>query len=123
MKIVKLIDNPSVIEACGNKPKVIEEFIGMVNSGTYDISIARMKSPQGWEEPGQTPEFDEYTLVQGGTLCVKSKEGSLEVGKGQAVIAGKGEWVQYSTPYEGGAEYISVCLPAFTPRAVHRDNT
>ncbi len=122
MKIVKLIDNPSVIEACGNKPKVIEEFIGMVNSGTSDISIARMKSPQGWEEPGQTPEFDEYTLVLRGTLCVKSKEGSLEVGKGQAIIAGKGEWVQYSTPYEGGAEYISVCLPAFTPRAVHRDN-
>ncbi len=120
---MKLIDDPSVIEACGNKPKVIEEFIGMVNSGTSEISIARMKSPQGWEEPGQTPEFDEYTLVQRGTLCVKSKEGSLEVGKGQAVIAGKGEWVQYSTPYEDGAEYISACLPAFTPRAVHRDNT
>ncbi len=120
---MKLIDNPSVIEACGNKPKVIEEFIGMVNSGTSDISIARMKSPQGWEEPGQTPEFDEYTLVLKGTLCVKSKEGSLEVGKDQAVIAEKGEWVQYSTPYEGGAEYISVCLPSFTPRAVHRDNT
>ena len=112
-----------MIKACGNKPKVIEEFIGMVNSGTSDISIARMKSPQGWKEPGQTPEFDEYTLVLRGTLCVKSKEGSLEAGKGQAVIAGKGEWVQYSTPYEGGAEYISVCLPAFTPRAVHRDNT
>lgn len=120
---MKLIDSPSVIEACGNKPKVIEEFFGMVNSGTSDVSIARMKSPQGWEEPGQTPEFDEYTLVLRGILCVKSKEGSLEVGKGQAVIAGKGEWVQYSTPYEGGAEYISVCLPAFTPRAVHRDNT
>ncbi len=120
---MKFIDKPSVIEACGNKPKVIEEFIGMVNSGTSDISIARMKSPQGWEEPGQTPEFDEYTLVLRGTLCVKTKEGSLEVGKGQAVIAGKGEWAQYSTPYEGGAEYISVCLPAFTPRAVHRDNT
>jgi len=112
-----------VIEACGNKPKVIEEFIGMVNSGTSDVSIARMKSPRGWEEPGQTPEFDEYTLVLRGTLCVKSKEGILEVGKGQAVIAGKGEWVQYSSPYEGGAEYISVCLPAFIPRAVHRDNT
>ncbi len=120
---MKLIDNPSVIEACGNKPKVIEEFIGMVNSGTSDISIARMKSPQGWEEPGQTPEFDEYTLVLKGTLCVKSKEGNLEVGKGEAVISGKGEWVQYSIPYEGGAEYISVCLPAFTPRAVHRDKT
>ncbi len=112
-----------MIEACGNKPKVIEEFIGMVNSGTSDVSIARMKSPQGWEEPGQSPEFNEYTLVLKGTLCAKSKEGSLEVGKGQAVITGKGEWVQYSTPYEGGAEYISVCLPAFTPRAVHRDNT
>ncbi len=119
---MKLIDKPSVIEACGNKPKVIEEFIGMVNSGTSDLSIANMKSPQGWEEPGQTPEFDEYTVVLKGTLCVKSKEGSLEVGKGQAVIAGKGEWAQYSTSYEGGAEYISVCLPAFTPRAVHRDN-
>ncbi len=120
---MKFIDKPSVIEACGNKPKVIEEFIGMVNSGTSDVSIANMKSPQGWEEPGQTPEFDEYTVVLKGTLCVKSKEGSLEVKKGQAVIAVKGEWVQYSTPYEGGAEYISACLPAFTPRAVHRDNT
>ena len=120
---MKLIDSPSVIEACGTKPKVIQEFVGMVNSGTSEVSIAKMKSPQSWEEPGQTPEFDEYTLVLKGILCVKTKEGRLEIEKGQAIIAGKGEWVQYSTPYEGGAEYISVCLPAFTPQSVHRDNT
>ncbi len=95
----------------------------MVNSGTSDISIAKMESPQGWEEPGQTPEFDEQTVVLKGTLCVKTKEKNLEVKQGQAVIAEKGEWIQYSTPYEGGAEYISVCLPAFAPQAVHRDNS
>ncbi len=119
---MKLIDTPTVIEAYGTKSKLIQEFIGMANSGTSDVSIARMESPQGWEEPGQTPEFDEYTIVRNGTLCVKAKKGSLEVKKGQAVIAEKGEWVQYSTPYEGGAEYISVCLPAFIPKTVHRDN-
>ena len=123
IKIVKLIYSPSVIEAYGNNSKLIQEFIGMVNSGTPDISIAKMESPRGWEEPGQTPEFDEYTVVLNGTLCVKTKERSLEVEKGQAVIAGKGEWVEYSTPYEGGAEYISVCSPAFTPQTVHRDKT
>lgn len=119
---MKLIDSPSVIEACGTKPKIIQEFVGVVNSGTSDVSIAKMESPQGWEEPGQTPEFDEYTIVLKGTLCVKTMAEILEIKKGQAIIAEKGEWVQYSTPYEGGAEYISVCLPAFTPQAVHRDN-
>ncbi len=119
---MKLIDSPTVIEACGTKPKLIQEFIGMINSGTSDISIAKMESPQGWEEPGQTPGFDEYTVVLNGILCVKTKDGNLEVRKGQAVIAEKGEWIQYSSPYEGGAEYISVCLPAFATHTVHRDN-
>jgi hypothetical protein len=108
---------------CGNKPEVIQKFIGMVNSGTSDVSIAKMESPQSWEEPGQTPEFDEYTLVLKGTLCVRTKEGRLEVGKVQAVIAKKGEYGFNTAPYEGGAEYISVCLPAFNPQTVHRDNT
>ncbi len=120
---MKLIKYPAELEACGTGPKVIQEFIGPVNSGTWDVSIARMKSSQGWEEPGQTPEFDEYTVVLQGTLRVKTKERSYDVKPGQAVIASKGEWVQYSTPYEGGAEYIAVCLPAFTPRTVHRDDT
>ncbi len=101
---------------------IIQEFIGMVNSGTFDVSIAKMESPQGWEEPGQTPVFDEYTVVLKGTLCIKTKERKLEAKQGQAVIAEKGEWVQYSTPHEDDAEYISVCLPAFAPQAVHRDN-
>ena len=119
---MKLVKRPSEIQACGTEPKVIQEFIGPVNSGTSDVSIARMKSAKGWEEPGQTPEFDEYTVVLKGTLCVKTKERSYEVKQGQAVIAHKGEWIQYSTPYEGGAEYIAVCLPAFTPATVHRDD-
>ena len=119
---MKLIKRPSEITACGTGPKVIQEFIGPVNSGTSDVSIARMKSSAGWEEPGQTPEFDEYTVVLKGKLCVKTKEGSYEVKQGQAIIANRGEWIQYSTPYEGGAEYIAVCLPAFTPDTVHRDN-
>jgi len=119
---VKLIKRPSEIDACGTGPKVIQEFIGPVNTGNSDVSIARMKSSQGWEEPGQTPEFDEYTVVLKGALCVKTKERSYEVKQGQAIIANKGEWVQYSTPYEGGAEYIAVCLPAFTPETVYRDD-
>jgi mannose-6-phosphate isomerase-like protein (cupin superfamily) len=118
---MKFIDKLSVKEACGTKPKLIQEFIGMVNPGTSDVSIAKMESPHGWEEPGQTPEFDEYTVVLKGTLCVKTREESLEVKKGQSVIAEKGKCIQYNTPYESGAEYISVCLPAFTPQAVHRD--
>jgi len=119
---MKLIKQPSEINACGTGPKVIQEFIGPVNSGNTDVSIARMKGSKGWEEPGQTPEFDEYTVVLKGALCVKTKEGSYEVKQGQAIIAPKGQWVQYSTPYEGGAEYIAVCVPAFTPETVNRDD-
>jgi mannose-6-phosphate isomerase-like protein (cupin superfamily) len=116
-----LIATPKIIQAAGNKPKVIEEFIGRVNSQTAAVSIARMTSPSGWIEPGQTPEFDEYTLVLRGLVRVTSKNGSLDVGAGQAVIARRGEWVQYSTPGPDGAEYIAVCLPAFSPQSVHRD--
>ena len=119
---MKLIKQPSEIDACGTGPKVIQEFIGPVNTGNSDVSIARMKSSQGWEEPGQTPEFDEYTVVLKGALFVRTKDRSCEVKQGQAIIVNKGEWVQYSTPYEGGAEYIAVCLPAFTPATVNRDD-
>jgi mannose-6-phosphate isomerase-like protein (cupin superfamily) len=117
-----LISAPSVIQAAGNKPKVIEEFIGRVNSKTELLSVARMKSPGGWVEPGQTPEFDEYTLVLRGKLLVTSKTGVTEVSAGQAVIAHRGEWVQYSTPGPEGAEYIAICLPAFSIERVHRDS-
>jgi mannose-6-phosphate isomerase-like protein (cupin superfamily) len=116
------IATPTIIQAAGNKPKVIEEFIGRVNSNTSALSIARMKSPSGWVEPGQTPEFDEYTVVLRGTLRVTSNEGSLDVMAGQAVITHRGGWVQYSTPGPEGAEYIAVCLPAFSPASVHRDS-
>jgi quercetin dioxygenase-like cupin family protein len=115
------IPQPSIVEAAGNKPKRIEEFIGRVNSSTSALSIARMNSPPGWVEPGQTPQFDEYTLVLRGLLCVKTREETLEVRAGQAVVAHRGQWVQYSTPEEEGAEYIAVCLPAFSPQTVHRD--
>src|SRR5579863_9857904 len=116
-----LIEKPTVIEAAGNKPKRIEEFIGRVNSEMEGISIARMVSPGGWLEPGQTPEFDEYTVVLKGLLKVESKEGFLEVWAGQALWVKKGEWVRYSTPLTEGAEYLAVCLPAFGPQIVHRD--
>lgn len=116
-----LIPKPTVIEAAGNKPKLIEEFFGRVNSGTASTSIARMRSPGGWVEPGQTPEFDEYTVVLRGELQVKTKAATLTVEAGQAVHTPKGEWVQYSTPHPDGAEYIAVCLPAFAPGTVHRD--
>ncbi len=115
------IENPSQIEAAGNKPKLIREYVGKVNSKTSEVSIAHMSSPQGWEEPGQTPDFNEYTLVLKGTLRVKHRGGVLEVKTGQAVISEKGEWVQYSSPLEGGAEYIAICLPAFSPQSVNRD--
>ena len=115
------IKQPSVIEAAGNKPKRIEEFIGRVNSKTSACSVARMKSPSGWVEPGQTPEFDEYTVVLRGSLRVTTREGAIDVGAGEAVIAHKGEWVQYSTPGAEGAEYVAVCLPAFSMDSVHRD--
>ena len=116
-----LIPLPSIIKAAGNKPKIIEEFIGRLNSGTSGVSIARMKSPGGWVEPGQTPEFDEYTLVLRGTLHVVTKSGTFDVLAGKAIIIMKGEWVQYSSPEPDGAEYIAVCLPAFSPDIVHRD--
>ena len=116
-----LIEKPSRITAVGNKPKIIDEFIGRVNSKTDAISIAHMRSPSGWVEPGQTPEFDEYTYVLKGALQVKYKRGVIEVRAGQAIITRGGEWVQYSTPGTDGAEYIAVCLPAFSPTAVHRD--
>lgn len=116
-----LISHPTRIEAAGTKPKLIEEYVGRVNSQTPAISVAHMRSPQGWEEPGQTPEFDEYTLVLRGKLRVQHHGGVLDVPAGQAVITHRGEWVRYSTPDEGGAEYIAVCLPAFSPDTVHRD--
>jgi mannose-6-phosphate isomerase-like protein (cupin superfamily) len=116
-----LIAAPTQITAAGNKPKIIQEFIGRVNSKTEAASIAHMKSPAGWVEPGQTPEFDEYTIVLAGMLCVEHRDGKIDVRAGQAVITRTGEWVRYSTPEPGGAEYIAVCLPAFSPGTVHRD--
>lgn len=115
------IKSPSVITAAGNKPKKIEEFIGRVNSKTSSVSIARMTSPSGWVEPGQKPEFDEYTIVLKGMLQVKTEDETLQINAGEAVITEKDKWVQYSTPGEIGAEYIAVCLPAFSPETVHRD--
>lgn len=115
------IKNPTKIEASGNKPKIIQEFIGRVNSSNEQISIAKMTSPAGWEEPGQTPEFDEYTIVLKGILRVETKEKAFEIKSGEAIITHKGEWIRYSTPEPGGAEYIAVCLPAFSVDTVHRD--
>ena len=117
----KLIESATVISAAGNKPKRIEEYIGRVNSDTEQVSIARMVSPEGWVEPGQTPQFDEYTLVLKGLLKVKTKDSTMEVKAGQAILVNKGEWIQYSSPQSGGAEYIAVCLPAFSPDTVQRD--
>lgn len=117
-----LIAQPFNIPCVGSKPKIIKEYIGHVNCKTSSLSVAHMVSPEGWEEPGQTPEFDEFTIVLKGTLHVHSKGGDLDVSAGQAVIAHKGEWVRYSTPAAGGAEYIAVCLPAFSPDTVHRDS-
>ena len=119
----KHIEKPTIIAAAGNKPKIIEEFIGRVNSRTSAVSVAKMTSPSGWVEPGQTPEFDEYTVVLRGSLRVTTRDGSIDVGAGQAVITHAGEWVQYSTPDEGGAEYVAICLPAFSMETVHRDET
>ena len=116
-----LIPQPTHIQAAGNKPKLIDEYIGRVNSKTSAASVAHMRSPQGWVEPGQTPEFDEFTVVLKGTLRVEHKGGTLDVHAGQAVVAHVGEWVRYSTPGDGGAEYIAVCLPAFSMETVHRD--
>jgi mannose-6-phosphate isomerase-like protein (cupin superfamily) len=116
-----LIPQPTRITAVGNKPKLIDEYIGRVNTKTSAASIAHMHSPAGWTEPGQTPEFDEFTIVLKGTLRVEHRTGTLDVAAGQAVIAHAGEWIRYSTPHEGGAEYIAVCLPAFSIETVHRD--
>ena len=116
-----LITSPKIIEAAGNKPKIIREFIGRVNSSNENISIAKMTSPEGWEEPGQTPEFDEYTLVLKGMLRVKTKDQTFDITAGQAIITYAGEWIRYSTPNPEGAEYIAICLPAFSPETVHRD--
>lgn len=116
-----LVAKPMRITAAGNKPKLIDEYIGRVNSKTDEVSVAHMRSPGGWLEPGQTPEFEEFTVVLKGMLRVTHKGGSLEVHAGQAVITHKGEWVRYSTPLDEGAEYIAVCLPAFAPGTVHRD--
>lgn len=117
----KLIERPTKIEAAGTKPKQIEEFAGRVNSGHATVSVARMVSPEGWLEPGQRPEFEEITVVLRGLLRVEHETGTLDVRAGQAVVTAPGEWVRYSTPEPGGAEYVAVCLPAFSPTTVHRD--
>ncbi len=117
-----LIENPAVVEAAGTKPKQIQEFAGRVNSGHRRVSVARMVSPEGWEEPGQRPEFEEITVVLRGMLRVEHERGHLDVAAGQAIVAAAGEWVRYSSPETGGAEYIAVCVPAFSPATVHRDD-
>jgi mannose-6-phosphate isomerase-like protein (cupin superfamily) len=118
----RLIDKPAVIESAGNKPKRIEEYTGRVNSGHTGASVARMVSPEGWQEPGQRPEFEEVTVVLRGMLRVEHEGGTLDVRAGQAVVASPGEWVRYSSPEKGGAEYVAVCMPAFSPSTVHRDS-
>jgi mannose-6-phosphate isomerase-like protein (cupin superfamily) len=118
---VKKIPSPTVVPAEGTPPKLIEEYVGRVNTGDASVSIARMTSPQGWEEPAQTPEFDEYTVVLAGMLLVEHDGGSVEVRAGEAVHVKAGERVRYSTPDPGGAEYVAVCLPAFAPEIAHRD--
>ena len=117
-----LVESPTRVEAAGNKPKLIDEYVGVVNTGTTALSVAHMRSPGGWQEPGQRPEFDEFTVVLSGRLRVEHEDGELFVAAGQAVVAAAGEWVRYSTPDPEGAEYIAVCLPAFSPQAVHRDD-
>ena len=117
----QLVPSPVVIEAAGNKPKVIEEFVGRPSTGSSHISVARMRSPSGWEEPGQRPAFQEITVVLRGSLRVQHEAGELLVHAGQAVVTAPGEWVRYSTPGPDGAEYVAICLPAFSPESVHRD--
>ena len=116
-----LISAPTIVQAAGTKPKRIEEYAGRLNSGDARVSVARMVSPEGWEEPGQRPDFQEITLVLRGTLRVEHEGGVLDVGAGQAVVAHPGEWVRYASPAPGGAEYVAVCVPAFSPATVHRD--
>jgi mannose-6-phosphate isomerase-like protein (cupin superfamily) len=117
----KLIEKPTIIDCVGTKPKQIQEYAGRVNSGHASVSVARMISPEGWQEPGQRPEFEEITVVLKGMLRVEHEKGVLDVHAGQAVVASPGEWVRYSTPGADGAEYVAVCLPAFSPATVHRD--
>jgi len=117
----RLIQRPRTVQAAGNLPKQIEEFVGLVNTGHQTVSVARMKSPGGWTEPGQRPEFEEITLVLSGSVRVEHEGGEIEVRAGQAVATAPGEWVRYSTPDAGGAEYISICVPGFSPETVHRD--
>jgi len=118
-----LIETPTMLAAAGNPPKRIAEYVGRLNTGNAALSIARMVSPGGWQEPGQTPEFDEYTLVIRGTVRVETRTRAINVTPGQAFVAPAGDWVRYTTPAEGGAEYIAICMPAFSPEAVHRDNS
>lgn len=117
------IENPSRIECVGTKPKIIEEYVGRVNTDSGALSIARMRSPAGWEEPGQRPAFDEYTIVLKGELVVEHEGGTMKIGAGQGVLTRDGEWVRYSTPGSEGAEYIAVCTPAFSPDTVNRDES
>ena len=117
----RLVERPATVEAAGTKPKIIHEHVGRVVSGDEAVSVARMRSPEGWQEPGQRPDFDEITLVLAGRLRVEHEGGSLDVAAGQAVITRRGEWIRYATPYPGGAEYVAICLPAFSPATVHRD--
>ena len=117
----KIINAPTLIKADGNKVKLINEFFGRVNRQTDEVSIAHMTSPEGWEEPGQCPDFNEYTVVLGGTLHVRTREKEYDIAQGQGILVEKGEWVQYSSPFEGGAIYMAVCLPAFSPDTVNRD--
>ena len=123
MGMPRLIAAPTVIAAAGTKPKKIEEFAGRVNSGHAQVSVAKMTSPAGWQEPGQRPEFEEITVVLRGTVRVEYQGGSLDVNAGQAVVTAPGEWVRYSTPGAEGAEYVAICLPAFSPATVHRDES
>lgn len=118
-----LINHPKVIPAVGEPPKTIEEYVGRINTGHESVSIARMISPEGWSEPGQQPEFREFTVVLKGMLRVEHEKGVTDVQAGQAIVASPGEWVRYSTPEPGGAEYIAVCVPGFSPETVHRDES
>lgn len=119
--MARMVEKPAEVPAAGEKPKIIEEFVGRVNTGTEEVSVARMRSPEGWTEPGQTPEFEECSVVLKGVLRVDTRERTYDVRGGRALLAESGEWVRYSTPFPGGAEYISVCRPAFSPDNVHRD--
>jgi mannose-6-phosphate isomerase-like protein (cupin superfamily) len=121
--VPRLIAQPTLIASAGNQPKQIQEFAGRVNSGHRAVSVARMVSPPGWQEPGQTPEFEEITVVLKGMLHVEHAGGAFDVGAGQAIVAAPGEWIRYSTPHPEGAEYVAICLPAFSPETVHRDQS